>query len=346
MQKGDYNFLSKLLHQIVLGNKVIGEASFDMETLLYQKKSPPQTDARHVFISGLARSGTTFLMRQIYRDGNYCSLTYQDMPFVLAPNFWRSLSKFSKQKKGIKERAHNDGIFIEYNSPEAFEEIFWSTFCGEQYIFSKKLIPMDADNDIIKKFQIYISLILKDQNGKFYLSKNNNNILRLGSLLKAFPNSIILIPFREPIQQAHSLMKQHDNFKKLHKEDPFSKKYMNWLVHHEFGSDHRPFVFNEQAVCEYQDDDINYWLTLWLNTYRNIIKRRPSEALLLSYEKLCAQEDKIWEKLAGKLGTSKKIIPDVPWEKKPYNISTRHISPSLQRNVTDLYNELSQISLI
>jgi sulfotransferase family protein len=328
-----------------LGNKIIPEASFDFEQLIYQKNTINQTHSRHVFIAGLARSGTTFLMRQLYLEGSFCSLTYRDMPFVLAPNFWRSLSKFSKRKKELKERAHQDGILVNFDSPEALEEVFWSTFCEEQYIYDDQLIPMQADEDIIKKFQAYISIILKNDPDKRYISKNNNNILRLGSIARAFPKSIILIPFREPIQHISSLMKQHENFKRKHEENPFSIKYMRWLVHHEFGVDHRPFIFGDDRLNEYHIENMNYWLQLWINTYGYILKEMPSQATLLGYEKLCVNSGNIWDRLVEELDISPEIIPTTKWKKSLYKSPANKISTSLQQKATELYNELTLKSL-
>ena len=75
----------------------------------------------------------------------FASLTYQDMPFILSPNIWSKLNKNSividKQ-----ERAHNDGIKIDTNSPEAFEEIFWKTFD-------------DNDSDSYKEFMFFVQLL-------------------------------------------------------------------------------------------------------------------------------------------------------------------------------------------
>ena len=47
------------------------------------------------------------------------------MPFVLIPLLWSKLSGFVQSKQTKQERSHGDGIFIEHNSPEALEEVFW-----------------------------------------------------------------------------------------------------------------------------------------------------------------------------------------------------------------------------
>ena len=49
--------------------------------------SPKNNSDDHVFVSGLARSGTTALLNALYQSGTFASLSYDDMPFILAPNF-------------------------------------------------------------------------------------------------------------------------------------------------------------------------------------------------------------------------------------------------------------------
>ena len=51
---------------------------------------------------------------------------YADMPFILAPNLWSKINL--NHQTELSERAHGDGILINSESPEAFEEVFWKTF--------------------------------------------------------------------------------------------------------------------------------------------------------------------------------------------------------------------------
>ena len=102
----------------------------------------------HVFVAGLARSGTTILLNAIYQSSQFASLTYDDMPFILAPNFWKKISP-RKSHGELKERAHGDGVKVTTDSPEAFEEVFWKTFTDSSII---------RDELFIK----FISLILKN----------------------------------------------------------------------------------------------------------------------------------------------------------------------------------------
>ena len=110
-------------NKFALSSQFIREASFEVEKLLIK---PQQKTDNHVFISGLARSGSTIILRALFESKKFSSLLYKDMPFVLAPNFWSTLSSSSKDI--IKtERSHGDGIMVSLESPEAFEEVFWKT---------------------------------------------------------------------------------------------------------------------------------------------------------------------------------------------------------------------------
>ena len=132
----------------------------------------------HIFVSGLARSGTTILLNALFKSKKFSSLSYKDMPFVLAPNFWSKFS-LSNNDSAMVERAHGDGIKVSTESPEAFEEVFWKTFS-------------DRNNESKKKYKDYVQLINQRYNQERYLSKNNQNIRRLELISKIFPHSKIL----------------------------------------------------------------------------------------------------------------------------------------------------------
>ena len=120
----NYSLLQQKLHQFALSSKFMREVMFDIES---SAVSINQTDDNHVFVSGLARSGTTILLNAIHESNEFASLSYKDMPFILAPNLWSKLS-FNKRNVDLVERAHGDGIKVSNESPEAFEEVFWMTF--------------------------------------------------------------------------------------------------------------------------------------------------------------------------------------------------------------------------
>ncbi len=303
MSESGYSFLDRLLHRLALQFGPIAELSFEFDQRMVRPDVAEIVSQRHVFVSGLARAGTTVLMRRFHATGLYRSLTYRDMPFVLAPNLWRRLSSFSKREIDNAERAHGDHLLVNADSPESLDEVFWRIFVGDEYLTKAHLKPHEPSEEATSKYVHYVNAILAAQcpqgkRGERYLSKNNNNILRLGTIHQAFPNAVILIPFREPIQHAHSLQRQHRRFSELQAQCGFTLSYMTWLGHHEFGLDHRPFLFDDTAPSPYRTDTLDYWLRLWCKTYAWLENSKPKSAFFICYEDLC-QHKETWTRLAA-----------------------------------------------
>ena len=266
----NYSWLQQKLHQFALSSQFMREVMFDVESSAI---SINQTYENHIFVSGLARSGTTILLNAIYESDEFASLSYKDMPFILAPNLWSKLS-FNNQDIDLMERAHGDGIKVSTESPEAFEEVFWMTFD-------------EGDKDIKEKFKNYVQRIIHKSQKRRYLSKNNQNIRRLELISKIFPHSKILIPFRNPIQHAYSLLSQHKKFITDSKKDNFISKYMKWIGHTEFGPNYIP-IHNKNLF--YEDNlNINHWLEQWYLTYKYCFEnlKNNKNVNFICYEKLC-----------------------------------------------------------
>jgi len=287
----NYSALQRFLHRSALSSHFMREVMFDVEQSIFLKKDN-NFDDDHVFIAGLARSGTTILLNAIYQSDQFASLTYDDMPFILAPNFWTKISP-RKSQGALNERAHGDGIRVSTNSPEAFEEVFWKTF---------------TDNSIIRDelFIKFVSLILKKNNKTRYLSKNNQNIRRLDLISEIFPRSKILIPFRDPLQQTLSLFSQHMKFGKEQNEDTFVRDYMKWIGHSEFGLDYK--MIHPSNLLYPNEKEFNHWLEQWYLTYKSVLElsAEHGEFYLIRYESLC-NNPKVWGKVKDLLGINQEV---------------------------------------
>jgi hypothetical protein len=338
-----YSFSSRLLHRIALQSKIIAEISFDIENMVFSKKGHQFTE-NPVFISGLARSGTTMLMRYLHETGEFRSLTYQDMPFVLMPNLWKKLS-FRKPAGELKERAHQDGILVSLESPEAFEEVFWRIFTGEQYIYKDRLKLLKTNTEVLDKFRDFVknALLSSDQPDKLrYLSKNNNNILRLGYLKKSFPEAKIVIPFRDPLQHALSLLNQHIHFSGIQHENKFSLDYMNWLGHFEFGLNQKPFDLNNEKIFSEMEkipkSELDFWLLSWKNYYGFALENPVDSSLFFCYEEFCKAPSNVLQQLFPLLGVSANTD-----RIKPFNPSEKKVSgynESLLKECNILYDQI------
>ncbi len=295
-----YSLLDRALHRAALQVASLAELSFDLDQRLLRSQPEPGAEGRHLFVSGLARAGTTILMRRFHESGAFRSLTYRDMPFVLAPNLWRRLARRGKAGPAA-ERAHGDGILVDLDSPESLDEVFWRIFEGEHYIAQTHLAPHRPDLATQRKYRAYVQSILRSGQtpATRYLSKNNNNLLRLKAIRRMFPDAIILVPFRHPLAQASSLLRQHRNFIAQQNRDRFVTAYMGWLGHHEFGLDHRPFRFDATGAAQLQGFDTqrtDYWLALWCQTYGWLERQAPRDTIFISYEALC-NDDRHWTRL-------------------------------------------------
>ena len=250
-----YNFFDKILHKIFLGSVFLKKNFYELEKSLYLNKVVNLQNNNHIFITGLPRSGTTIMLNYLYNTKEFASLTYEDMPYLMGPNLKTKFSKINKKLLNDKERVHGDGIFYNLQSPEAFDEVFLSLFENE-----KKE----------KEFINYVNLILYSKQKKRYLSKNNLNYKRINTLYKCFKNAQFLIMFRNPYNTSQSLLKQHTHFTKIHSSDNFSKEYMSFLKHNEFGELH--FAWHEPKIFK-NTKTFDYWLEQWFFFYKDLYNK-------------------------------------------------------------------------
>lgn len=347
MSRSDYSFAARLLHRLALGSRAVAESAMDLDRMLYPADPDQIADAPHVFVAGLARAGTTILMRQIHATGAFRSLTYRDMPFVLAPNIWARFSGGARRQMAAQERAHGDGIQVDFDSPEALEEVFWRITCADSYILENRLVPMQASADDRAAFRAYLAAILRATPGKRYLSKNNNNILRLPVLAQTLPDAIILVPFRDPLDHARSLMRQHQLFLERHAADPFARRYMTWLAHHEFGADHKPFVFDPGGPPPAGDParDLAYWVQLWWNSYDFIARTAPASAQFICYERLCDDSAAVWSRICAQLGLPDTALAEKLARKPAEPSADGQDFPDLMARCRQLYDQLCDRAL-
>ena len=217
VRSNDYNYWSVLLHHLVLDNDFIGKWLFNNAKRKVKNQGSP-----YLIITGLARSGTTALLNQLGATNQFKSLSYQDMPFIMSPGLIPTWLGSSKTKK---ERAHGDGIETSQNSLEAFEEVFFKSELNNNFIKDQNLVQHELPDNTILNYSLFRSLVTKHE--AFYLAKNNNAVLRMKSLLAKDKDVRVVVMFRDPIQQAISLKKQHENFEFLQEEDSFVLTYMN-----------------------------------------------------------------------------------------------------------------------
>lgn len=283
----EYSALDRLLHRLVLESTSVSEFFHDIESGLFRKLTP-RRDA--VYVTGLARSGSTTLLRALHASGAFACLTYRDMPFVIAPNFWARIVGTRGVTASGRERPHGDGILEDFDSPEGLEEVFWRKELGEIYIQKDVLSVHDVPVGTVERLRRYQSLICARYGSMRYLAKNNNLTLRIRSLASLTPDCCYLVLFRHPTAQAASLLRQHLRFSAT---SGFSQDYMRWLVHHEFGADHRPFRFPNAGPSTLSPDSIDYWLERWTDAYCYLLdffRQNLGNVVPVQYERLCEDQ--------------------------------------------------------
>jgi len=333
-----YSPMDKILHQLALGNGAVPDMTHDLDKAQNLKSSPPFEGSKPVFVCGLARAGTTVILRELYGSGQFSTLTYRDMPFVMAPNVWSKLS--GNRSMATSERAHGDGIEVGLESPEALDEVYWRVMDGEAYIKPDHLLPHAPDAETIQGYADYARLIMKRGKAPRYLSKNNNTILRIPALAKAFSDATFLVPVRDPLQHSLSLLSQHKRFSD---SDAFTQKYMTWLAHHEFGATHRPFRFSPEPATG-DPETLDYWLKLWIAAHTHLMgvqEAFPDQVLFISNEAL-GQDTDTWQRLCDRLG-----LEDAKALAELRSIPPRETSgydPDLAKEAAALYARLPQFS--
>lgn len=315
----NYSFSQKILHEICLSSNTIRKIFFEFEKRKFLKTSIID-DEKHIFICGLARSGTTALLESFYSTNHFGSLTYADMPFILAPNIWNRIKKVRINSK-LVERAHEDGILIGVQSPEAFEEIFWQTF---------------NDTNVNKFFKQYVKLILNKNRKERYLSKNNQNVNRISQIVKIFPKSQILLTFRSPLDHAHSLLRQHKKFCRLQSERKFIRRYFELTFHSEFGLTYK---INDKNKLDFPNPfEINHWLEQWYKTYYKLYNnyKNYNKIIFLCFEKLCNDKE-YWfkiQKLTEVNSSYEFVLP------KKVNLNFKLINKKMLKKCEKLYNRI------
>ncbi len=345
----EYSSLEKFFHRIALRYESVRSLSFSMDQLLLGNKEANKSTKPPVYVCGLARAGTSILFRTLYSSGDFASLTYRDMPFVLAPRLWRNISKSYYRSGAAQERAHKDGLLVSFDSPEAFEEVFWLTFCRRSYVQKTALVEHHVDEEILQLYRGYVSSIISASlpSKQRYLCKNNNNILRIESLVRAFPDAQILLPFREPLQHSASLLRQHENFCKQQSRDQFVLDYMRWLGHYEFGLEHRAFDLGHSSQLG-NPRSLEYWLRLWINVYSNLSKLEGNNIQFVCFENLCDEPAKTLEQIGEKIACHPERMMSTVSEVKgpaerPINVK---VCSQLRDTSSSLYERLVKLAAV
>ena len=314
-----YGVVDRALHRAAFSSLELHKSVAEIENRIYGRRLRDIAVDRPVFVAALPRAGTTMLLNALFAVGAFASHTYRDMPFLLTPLLWSSLSRRFRRHSEPVARAHGDGMTVGFDSPEAFEEVLWRAFWREKYKNNQIDCWTAADARRHGEFRAFFrahaakvvalrSDVRDDLQGgsRRYLSKNNANIARFPAIREMFPDAVFLVPFRNPLDQAGSLLRQHLRFSEIHAAQPFARQYMKDLGHFEFGANLRPIQFpsgpSEKGDGRPSADTARYWLEYWCAAYRHVLAMASRDPVLVSYDRLCAAPDAELERIAVRAG--------------------------------------------
>jgi hypothetical protein len=289
-----YSLAERWLHWLALEPVLVREMSFELERQFWlpRRRAESNPAGGAVYVCGLARSGTTLLLRLLDQLDEFSSLSYRDMPFPLAPNAWRRAASLAHRTAVAAPRLHGDGVQVDFDSPEGFEEVFWRTFT--RYSIRDGVLSADTPSpEAVAAFADYRALVAnprtntRGDRSRRYLSKNNNNLLRLRWLCQE-PDATVLLVFRDPAAAARSMHATHLRFAARQAQDRFTRRYMDWLCHYEFGLDHKPFGFAAASMDKGLDPtQPDYWLGYWCAVHEQLLQINGPALRLLDYDVLC-----------------------------------------------------------
>jgi hypothetical protein len=170
---------------------------------------------------------------------------------------------------------------------------------------------------------------------------------------------MFLVPFRDPLQHAASLLRQHLRFLDVHAEDKFARFYMAAIGHHDFGANFRPLNFDGWLAGRKSAEatTLDFWLEYWTACYGHVLAwaqaadaatRAPIH--LVSYDRLVAGPAAGLETLAGLIEASD---PDAFRAQagrlspaRPHEVDTARIDSGTLARARELYRALGEAAVV
>ncbi len=255
-----------------------------------------------LYVSGLARSGSTILLEALARHEHTATHRYKDYPPVFTPYFWNwFLDRAERREAEASERSHKDGIRITPDSPEAFEEVLWMAFFPRLHDprASAVLDAAARQPEFEAFYRDHIRKLLRVRAATRYLAKANYNVTRLEYLLELFPDARFVLPVREPLWHIASLMKQHALFSAAARTNPRALAHLQRVGHFEFGLDRRAINAGDaDEIARIQDlwrrgAEVEGWARYWSHVHGYLAARLETNprlgaaTLVVRFEDLC-----------------------------------------------------------
>ncbi len=282
----------------------------ELEAELLERRMQNVRIAAPVFVTGLARAGTTMMLTLLSQAEGVATHRYRDFPFLFTPVAWNWFQdRLGKGPGEAVERPHRDRIRITKESAEAFEEPLWQAFFPWLHDPGRlHVLDAGAENPAFEAaFRSHLRKILWLRGGRRYVSKGNYNLARLPYLARLFPDARFIVPVRAPLEHVRSLVEQHALFCRYAGSDPRVPAYLAAAGHYEFGPQRRPVNLDRMRLGEIEaawrgGDDWRGYARQWAQVYAHVeaLRRQPALAgriLVVRYEDACAEPQALVQRL-------------------------------------------------
>jgi hypothetical protein len=267
------------------------------ETDMLREKLAKTPVEQPIYVTGLARAGTTILLEALAAHPQTASHSYRSYPMIFTPYFWERIQRILSRKTQPIERSHRDGIMVTPESPEAMEEMLWMAFFEHLHEENHSaVLGADTENLEFQNFyREHIKKLLLAHKASRYLSKANYNITRIPYLLSLFPDARFVVMARDPAAHVASLIKQDALFCETQEEDETALEHTTFSGHFEFGLNRRLIHVGDDAAMQrirelfYTGEEARGWAAYWAMIYGYINALDTPAILRVRYEDLCEQ---------------------------------------------------------
>ena len=272
-----------------------------LETRLLGARLSQRAVGGPIYVTGLARAGTTLLLNMLASHPHLASFRYCDYYGAFTPcwadRIFRSAGLGVARKR---ERAHADGVMVNPCSPEAMEEVLWMQFFD--YLHDPAVNNAVERHTSHPEFEAFyaatLAKLLLCRNAERVVSKNNYNITRIAYLTKVYEDARFVIAVRHPASHVASMARQHQR-NLAHFSSPAHRRYLRNAGHFEFGRERIPITVDVDKTRHIQtlwsagrdvEGWAEYWNEIYAWTWENVLSHEAlrTRCLIVPFERVCA----------------------------------------------------------
>lgn len=289
------------------------------ETRYVVRRHPRTAVDRPVYITGLARAGTTITLEMLSQHPDVATHRYFHIPNPYVPYWWdRFLDRLSPTYTPPVERIHKDGILVDRNSPEALEEPLWRAFfTGLHDERRSNVLDGSVQNPRFERYyRDHLFKLLAAQGRSRYVAKSNYSVTRMEYLLRLFPDARFVIIVRDPVSHIASYLKQNGLFESIERRSRRTLRITQCIGHHEFGT--RRVYINTGNTAETAEirrlssggQAVEGAARYWAMIYDYVADRLEANAalrraaLVVRHEDLCAHAAQTLDRIMQHTGLS------------------------------------------